>query len=47
MCVRIGNLPQTNLLAQKGIFAASAYLEVEEDPIDQVEMYKRLLHLEL
>lgn len=38
MCVRIGNLPQTNLSAQKGIFASSESLEeVEEDPIYQVE----------
>ncbi|XP_060204813.1 pyridoxine/pyridoxamine 5'-phosphate oxidase 1, chloroplastic-like isoform X1 [Lycium barbarum] len=37
MCVRIGNLP--NLSAQKGIFAASASLEVEEDPIDQFQKW--------
>ncbi|XP_006345003.1 pyridoxine/pyridoxamine 5'-phosphate oxidase 1, chloroplastic-like isoform X1 [Solanum tuberosum] len=40
MCVRIGNLPETNLSAQKGIFTASVNLEVEENPIDQVELYK-------
>ncbi|MCD7453070.1 Pyridoxine/pyridoxamine 5'-phosphate oxidase 1, chloroplastic [Datura stramonium] len=39
MCVRIGNLPQTNLSAQEGIFAASVYLEVEEDPIDQFQKW--------
>ncbi|KAJ8536382.1 hypothetical protein K7X08_034783 [Anisodus acutangulus] len=39
MCVRIGNLPQTNLSAQKAIFAASVSLEVEEDPIDQFQKW--------
>ncbi|KAK4362378.1 hypothetical protein RND71_017619 [Anisodus tanguticus] len=39
MCVRIGNLPETNLPAQKGIFAASVSLEVEEDPIDQFQKW--------
>ncbi|CAN4086164.1 unnamed protein product [Withania somnifera] len=39
MCVRIGNLPQTNLSAQKGIVAASLCLEVEEDPIDQFQKW--------
>ncbi|XP_027771717.1 pyridoxine/pyridoxamine 5'-phosphate oxidase 1, chloroplastic-like isoform X3 [Solanum pennellii] len=40
MCVRIGNFPETNSSAQKGIFTASVNLEVEENPIDQVELYK-------
>lgn len=35
MCVRIGNFPETNSSAQKGIFTASVNLEVEENPIDQ------------
>ncbi|XP_009775272.1 pyridoxine/pyridoxamine 5'-phosphate oxidase 1, chloroplastic isoform X1 [Nicotiana tabacum] len=40
MCVRIGNLPQTNLSAQKGIFASSESLEeVEEDPIYQFQKW--------
>ncbi|XP_006345004.1 pyridoxine/pyridoxamine 5'-phosphate oxidase 1, chloroplastic-like isoform X2 [Solanum tuberosum] len=39
MCVRIGNLPETNLSAQKGIFTASVNLEVEENPIDQFQKW--------
>ncbi|PHT98518.1 Pyridoxine/pyridoxamine 5'-phosphate oxidase 1, chloroplastic [Capsicum chinense] len=39
MCVRIGNLPQPNLSAPKGIFAATLSLEVEEDPIDQFQKW--------
>ncbi|KAG5618282.1 hypothetical protein H5410_018106 [Solanum commersonii] len=39
MCVRIGNLPETNLSAQKGIFTVSVNLEVEENPIDQFQKW--------
>lgn len=39
MCVQIGNLPQTNLSAQKGISSTSVYLEVEENPIDQFQKW--------